>query len=51
MINPHEAVWNALRDADEALRATIGPGRPSALHLWRKFSALRRRLLCDPPAG
>jgi hypothetical protein len=29
----------------------IGPGTPSARHLWRKFSALRRRLSCDPPAG
>jgi hypothetical protein len=48
---PQEAVWNTLRDADEAVRATIGPGRPSALHLRRKFSALRRRLLADPPAG
>jgi hypothetical protein len=54
MVNPmlpQEAVWNTLRDADEALRALIGPGRPSALHLWRKFSQLRRRLSCDPPAG
>jgi hypothetical protein len=48
---PQEAVWNTLRDADEALRVMIGPGRPSALHLWRKFFALRRRLSCDPPAG
>jgi hypothetical protein len=48
---PKEAVWNTLREADEALRAMICPGTPSALHLWRKFSALRRRLSCDPPAG
>jgi hypothetical protein len=54
MVNPmlpQEAVWNPLRDADEALRAMIGPGRPSALHLRRKFSALHRRLSGDPPAG
>jgi hypothetical protein len=48
---PQEAVWNTLRDAEEALRAMIRPGTPSALHLWRKFSALRHRLWCDPPAG
>jgi hypothetical protein len=54
MVNPmlpQEAVWNTLRDADDALRAMIGPGTPSTLHLWRKFFALRRRLSCDPPAG
>jgi hypothetical protein len=54
MVNPmlpHEAVWIALRDADEALRAVIGPGGPSALHLWRKFFALQRRLSADPPAS
>jgi hypothetical protein len=48
---PQQAVWNTLRDADDALRAMIGPERPSALHLRRKFSALRRRLSADPPAG
>jgi hypothetical protein len=46
-----EAVSNTLRDTHDALCAMIGPGTPSALHLWRKLSALRRRLLCDPPAG
>jgi hypothetical protein len=48
---PQEAAWNTLRDAEQTLRAMIGPGTPSARHLWRKFSALRRRLSCDPPAG
>jgi hypothetical protein len=54
MVNPtlpHEAVWNTLRDADEALRAVIGPGGASALHLWRKFLALQRRLSAHPPAS
>jgi hypothetical protein len=51
LVLPQEAVWNTLRDAEQTLRAMIRPGTPPARHLWRKFCALCRRLLCAPPAG
>ncbi len=44
-------VWSELREAEAKLRSIIAEGTPSGRHLWRKFSALRRRLHHDPPAG
>jgi hypothetical protein len=46
---PRDEVWSELREADDELRSLIGRV-PSAAHLRRKFSALRRRLSGDPPA-
>ena len=50
MLTQHE-VWSELREAEEQLRSVIAEGTPSGRHLWRKFSALHRRLRSDSPAG
>ncbi|NIM48340.1 MAG: hypothetical protein GTO22_03625 [Gemmatimonadales bacterium] len=50
MLAQHE-VWSELSKAEEKLRSVIAEGMPSGRHLWRKFSALHRRLYRDPPAG
>ncbi len=50
MLAQHE-VWSELREAEEQLRSVIAEGTPSGRNLWRKFSALHRRLYGDPPAG
>jgi hypothetical protein len=50
MLAQHE-VWSELREAEEQLRSLIAEGTPSGRYLWRKFSALHRRLYYEPPAG